>query len=520
MFKVRTTKTGSGHTAVQVVSRRHQKTDIVKHIGTAHDREELNHLIQLANQYLSAGPPNVQPLFPELFMEKQANHHVVVENLSFTKTYHMFAYEFLSFFYTLNGFTALENNLLRDLSFMRIIEPASKLRSAELCNIYFGTSYTQFTLYDRLPSIRLLKEQAEKAAVAYAKKHLYFNFRLIFYDVTTLYFETFKEDEDKKDKDGNIVVGLRKTGYGKEFKPGQPIVIIGLLVNNDGYPISVEMFSGKTFEGHTMIPVIKALQKRYGITTLTVVADAAMLKNEHMKDLREAGLSYIVGARMGSVKKPLLKRIAKKLHKTVGKYVRVQTDMGKLVCDYSEKRARKDRFERKKQLLKAQYQIDHPEKVKRKTRFVTEETKASFTLNKELIKEVRLREGIKGYYTNLKNVSSKLIVAKYHELWHVEKSFRIAKSDLQARPVFAHTRESIETHILIVFVSLCLAKSIELKSGYSIKKVKDMIWEVLDIEFSDTLTGNKFLKRMDTISNPMKGLIRNLSAQTEARLPK
>lgn len=503
MFKIRTTKTGSGHTAVQVVYRQNQNTKVVKHIGTAHDAKELQRLFDLANQYILSCSP-MQPLFPEFLGKNSNTHHLVsIENLSFTNTYHTFAHELLSFFYELNGFAALSNNLLRDLSFMRIIEPASKLRSAELFNKYFGQIYTQNMLYKGLPQIRLLKEEAEKAAVCYAKKHLSFNFRLVFYDVTTLYFETFQEDEDVTDKQGNRTVGLRKIGFGKERKPGQPQVVIGLVVNNDGYPIGVEMFSGKTFEGHTMLPVIKKLQERYKITTLTIVVDAAMLSLDNTKDIGEAGLSYIVGARMGNIPTKLLQDISQKLNKTEDKYIRIQTDCGTLICDYSEKRAAKDRSDRKKQLLKAQYQIEHPDKVKRRTRFVLEETKATLKLNQELIEQDTLREGIKGYYTNLKSVSSKLIVERYHDLWHVEKSFRIAKSDLEARPIFHHKKESIETHILIVFVSLCIAKSVELKTGYSIRKVKDMIWDILDIEFVDTLTGKQFRKRMETAGNPM-----------------
>ena len=507
MFKIRTTKTGSGNTAVQVVYRQNQQTKVVKHIGTAHDAKELQRLFDLANQYIFSCSP-MQPLFPELLGENSQTHNLVsVENLSFTKTYHTFTHEFLSFFYELNGFAALSNNLLRDLSFMRIIEPASKLRSAELFNKYFGQIYTQNMLYKGLPQIRLLKEEAEKVAVSYAKQHLSFNFRLVFYDVTTLYFETFKEDEDVTDKRGEKTYGLRKIGFGKERKPGQPQVVIGLMVNNDGYPIGVEMFSGKTFEGHTMLPVIKKLQERYRIKTLTIVADAAMLSLDNTKNISKAGLSYIVGARMGSMPTKLLADISQKLKRTEGKYIRIQTDWGKLVCDYSERRATKDRLDRKKQLTKAQYQIEHPDKVKRRTRFVLEETKVALKLNQELIEQDRLREGIKGYYTNLKKVPSKLIVKRYHDLWQVEKSFRIAKSDLEARPIFHHKKEGIETHILIVFVSLCLTKSIELKTGYSIRKVKDMIWDILDIEFTDTLTGKQFHKRMDTTANPMAELL-------------
>ncbi len=510
MYKVRTTKTASGNTAVQVVYRHNQYTKIVKHIGTACNEKELDRLIELADQYILSYS-QLQPLFPG-FIEKnnQAGHLVSVENLSFTNTYHTFTHEFLSFFYELNGFSSLKSNLLRDLAFMRIIEPASKLRSAELFNKYFGRTYTQNMLYKGLPQIRLFKEQVEKAAVSYAKRHLGFNFSLVFYDVTTLYFEIFKEDEDGTDEKGNKTSGFRKMGFGKERKPGQPLIVIGLFVESSGYPIGFQMFSGKTFEGHTMLPVIQRLQNTHGIKTLTIVADAAMLSLDNTKAICDAKLSYIVGARIGSIPIKLLEDISKKLNKTEGKYIRVKTDWGTLVCDYSEKRAAKDRSDRKKQLAKAQYQIDNPDKVKRRTRFVTEETKATLQLNQELIKQDELREGVKGYYTNLKKVASKLIVKRYHDLWHVEKSFRIAKSDLEARPIFHHKKESIETHVLIVFVSLCLAKSLELKTGYSIQKVKDMIWDILDIEFVDTLTNKKFLKRMDTGGNTMAEFLNKL----------
>lgn len=511
MFRVRTTKTASGKTAVQVVTRHNQQTKVLKHIGTANNEKGLESLFKLADNYILTN--NImRPLLPEAFESNTSGSHLLsVDNLSFTQTYHTFTHEFLSSFYELNGFTDLSNNLLRDLSFMRIIEPTSKIRSADLFNKYFGQTYTENTLYKGLSQIRLLKEAAEKAAVSYAKAHLSFNFSLVFYDVTTLYFETFKEDGDITNEQGEKIAGLRKVGFGKERKPGQPLIVIGLVVNNDGYPIGVEMFSGKTFEGHTMLPVIKKLKERYNIKTLTIVADAAMLSIDNIKAIKDEHLSYIVGARTGSIPVKLLKAISGKLGKTVGKYISVQTNWGRLICDYSDKRAAKDRSDRKKQLAKAQYQLDYPDKVKRRTRFVTEETKATLKLNQELIDQDELREGIKGYYTNLKTVSPKLIIQRYHDLWHVEKAFRITKSDLEARPIFHHKRESIEAHIVIVFVSLCLAKSIELKTGYSIRKVTDMIWDILDIEFVDTLTGKQFSKRMDTEGNPMVELLKKMN---------
>lgn len=510
MLRVRTTKLSSGNISVQVVHRHHHKTDIVKHIGTAREDKELEQLKELAAHFIKTNDL-IPPLLPEAFGNSDADDLVSLKHLQFTSSHHSFAYEFLSLFYERNGFGAIDSNLLKDLAIMRIIEPASKLRSTELLKEYFAITYPINRVYEELRKIRLLKEDVEKAAVSYAQKNLGFDFSLVFYDVTTLYFESFKEDEDIKDEKGDTIIGLRKQGFGKERKPGQPQIVIGLVVNNDGYPIGIEMFSGKTFEGHTMLPVIKNLKERYAIKTLTIVADAAMLSLDNTKAIVEAKLSYIVGARIGSIPAKLLNDISTKLKKTENKYIRVKTSWGTLICDYSEKRAAKDRSDRKKQLLKAQYQIDNPEKVKRRTRFVTEETKATLTLNQELIEQDALREGIKGYYTNLKKVSSKLISERYHDLWHVEKSFRITKSDLEARPIFHHKRESIETHILIVFVGLCIAKSIELKTGYSIKKVRDAIWRILDAELVDTLTNKKFTKRMDTAGNEMAELLTQLT---------
>jgi len=511
MLRIRTTKLSSHNTAVQVVHRHHHKTDIVKHIGTARDEKDLNELKELADQYIKTNSA-IPPLLPDAFGRNDTDDLVSLKHLQFTASFHAFAYEFLSFFYEHNGFNKIACDLLKDLSFIRLIEPTSKFHSVELLKEYFHITYPINRIYEELAGIRLFKEQVEKAAISYAKEHLGFDFSLVFYDVTTLYFETFKEDEDSQDDTGAMTKeGLRKNGFGKERKPGQPQIVIGLVVNSHGYPISVQIFPGKTFEGHTMLPVIKGLQKAHGIKTLTIVADAAMLSLANTKAIKEAELSYIVGARMGSISVKLLADISGKLGKTEGKYIRIKTDWGILICDYSEKRAAKDRTDRKKQLLKAQYQIDNPDKVKRRTRFVAEETKATLTLNQELIKQDELREGVKGYYTNLKRVSSRLIVKRYHDLWHVEKAFRIAKSDLEARPIFHHKRESIETHILIVFTSLCIAKSIELKTGYSLKKVRDMIWRILDIELVDTLTNRKWIKRMDTTGDEMAGLLTQLT---------
>jgi len=477
MLKIRTTKTGSGSTAVQVVLNTTNKVNIVKHIGSGKTDLEIEVLKKLGYQY-------IQQLIIDsgqtsLFEETSL---ISIDNISIKESFHTFALEYLSHIYDINGFNILGDNLLRDLAIMRIIEPVSKEESIELMREYFNIEYSHGTLHRGLKKIADSKSEIESVAVEYAKRNLNFDFSLVFYDVTNLYFESFKSDD------------LRKPGFNKDGKSQQPQIAIGLVVNKDGYPISIEIFEGSKFEGHTFIPVILALKEKYNIKTLTVVADAAMLSYKNMEDLNDAGLSFIVGARLSKVDRNLLESIVESLNKLEGKYIESETAYGTLITDYSIKRAQKDKSDRLKQIRKAEYHIQYPSKHRR-PRFLKKLDKDKFEINKELIEFDELKEGIKGYYHNLKDISPQLIVSRYHDLWHVEKSFRIAKSDLKARPIYHHKEDMILSHILIVFVSLCMSKSLELQTGLSTKLIKKNIFRIMDIVLIDELTNRTFTKR-------------------------
>lgn len=509
MLRIRTTKTASGKIAVQVVRRNHQETIVVKHIGSAGDGTELKILYTLADQYILRNS-STKPLFPELFTP-QKEHFVSLEHLKVSTPHHQFAYEILLFFYSLNGFTKISSKLLQDLAILRIIEPASKIRSLTLLKEYFNVSYGHTTLYQGLQFILKQKEEIESLAVEYAKKNLSFDFSFVFYDVTTLYFETHKEDDDIIDDQGQVLeAGLRKNGFSKDHKSNQPQILVGLLVTKEGYPISVEAFTGKTFEGKTMIPIILKLKEKYQIENLTVVADAAMLSFANMAELTKHKLSYIVGARMGSLPHHLMQEISSVLAATEGIFYKTQTSHGILICDFSKKRASKDKSDREKQVRKALRQIELGDPILLKYPFLKAEGKPVLKLNTKLIEQDKLLDGVKGYYTNILDIPEGLIVARYKDLWHVEKAFRIAKSDLQIRPIFHHLKESIYAHLIIVFVSLCVVKSIEILSQTPIRKVKDEIWKILDITLEDTKTRQKIVARMDTSQNEMAQLVDKL----------
>jgi len=241
-----------------------------------------------------------------------------------------------------------------------------------------------------------------------------------------------------------------------------------------------------------------------------------MLSFVNMQELEKHDLSYIVGARMGSVADKLMKEISQALNKTEEIFYKLRTPHGILICDYSKKRASKDKSDREKQIRKALRQIEQGDPVLLKYPFLKAEKKPVLKLNTKLIEKDELLDGIKGYYTNVTDIPESLIVSRYKDLWHVEKAFRIAKSDLEARPMFHHQRVTIEAHMIIVFVSLCIVKSIELISGISIKRVKDQIWKILDVTMEDTLTKQKFVKRMDTSTNEIAELVENLKRRNHS----
>lgn len=455
---------------------------MVKHIGSAANDESVKELKQQADYFISTNNPTMS-----LFPGQTPPRIVDLDKVSLVKISHLFALEFLSFFYQRNGFDRLEGpeaDLLKHLCLMRIVKPSSKIRAINLLAKHFNIRYPKNAVYNLLPNIAKLQPLVEKQAVNYARKHLGFDFSVVFYDLTTLYFETFGEDE------------LRKCGFSKDNKTNQPQVLVALVVNQDGYPIKCQMFEGNTFEGHTLIPVLRKLKKDHHIDSLTVVADAAMLSFGNITQLEQAGLSYIVAARMAGLPKHLLEEVSQELNKVEGRYSDRQTKYGRLICDYSNKRASKNRSDRKKQLEKARQYLANPSKRTR-LKFVKAVGPSSYRLNQELVDKLEKLDGIKGYYTNLglKHSPPAGIVSAYKQLWRVEQSFRIAKSDLLARPIFHRKKEHIQAHLTIVFASLCITKVIELASGWSIQVVKEAIWEVVDILLLDQISGQTFTKR-------------------------
>jgi len=494
MYHIRTTKTSSKAAAVQIVRYEDRKMIVAAHIGSAHNAEELRALKKSASAWIEKTSKQTS-LFPT---NQLGANFIQLDKCQFLGVRYGFIHEVLMQVVKHFGFCSLtDKKIFVDLIIIRIIEPASKLYSLELLNEFFHIKYWRKDFYRYLPEFVLLKDKTENKILALAKNEFNFDFSLVFYDVTTLYFETFQPDE------------LRKPGFSKDNKSQQPQVLIGLIVDVQGFPVAYEMFKGNEFEGKTFIPIISAFKRKHDIKELTVVADAAMLSLDNVKALKANGLSYIVGARISNLSRKLIDEINSKLERKNKSNIRLETEHGSLVCDFSEKRCRKDKSDMDKQIKKAEMLLKNPGRAKR-AKFVKGKNKTELEMNSELIEKTKLLLGIKGYYTNLpEKIDNETIVKQYHSLWHVEQAFRIAKNDLEIRPIYHFKRQTIEVHILICFMALAICKYMEIKTGSSTRQIVKILKSVTDARIKNMLTGEEIIMRSE-IATDIKQILLKL----------
>lgn len=477
---IRTVRTATGATAVQIIQYANNKRIVVKHIGSAHTDDELAALRSEAEHVRAELSPQLS-LFPSIESSPRLMH---MDHLNLQGVTHRFAHEVLRRCGEECGIGIL-SPLYQDLALMRIIEPASKLRTMTLLQRYFQVSYSERTVYRLLPKLIKQKEAIENAAYQTARTHFGESFALVLYDVTTLYFESHEPDDE-----------LRARGFSKDDKSKQPQITIGLLVTPQGFPLMHEVYKGNKFEGHTMLDVIKQFQRRYADTKPIVVADAAMLSRENMQFLETEGYRYIVGARLANTQRSFIDAIATKLARKDGITIRLPYPNRScdVVCAYSSQRDKKDRRQFEKQIAKAMLLVAKKEPGKR-AKFVKKllNDKSGFVLDMELKEKTEKLLGIKGYCTNIPEdeISNEKIIAYYHDLWRIEQAFRISKTDLKTRPIFHYEHDAIKAHVLLCFMALMMGKFLEIKTGLSLQRVRDILWNVHEAHIEDTLTGKR-----------------------------
>lgn len=493
MLHIRVVKTKGKSRSVQVYRYRNSKRVIIKHIGSGTTDEEITALKEMARVFISDYTKQSY-----LFEEAKPNEEaILISQCEYIGIYYTYLYDVLRAVQYQIGYALEVDTLLNDLVVIRIFEPASKLRSIELMETYFGIRHRRQKFYESARKWLNLKESIEKQTLGFARKQYGFDFSLLFYDVTTLYFETFTEDE------------LRKNGFSKDNKFQQPQIVVALMATPEGFPVGYEVFSGSTFEGHTLIPVIKSFIKKHQVEHFTVVADAAMISTENVAALRAEKINYIVGARLGNVAADLLASINAKLPRTEGSTIRLQTDNGYLICSFSKKRYNKDKYEMQKQIERAKSLLSQPSKIKRVKYLKSEDS--NMVLNEKLIEKTTKLLGIKGYYTDIEEsvADNATIINRYDDLYKIEQAFRVSKHDLETRPIFHFKEEPIQLHILICFMALAVSKHIEIATSLSIRAFLTHCKKITDARILNKITKRE-IKMRSTVPPHLREIITKL----------
>jgi len=459
---VRTVRTSSGATAVQIVYSSRRGSREIEHLGSAHSGAEVELLKAAARQRLAAGQGEL-----DLGLDTAVPGGPLP--IIASRTGHLL--DAIGRGYRVLGFgRACGDEVFEQLVAARIIEPVSKADSGRVLEEAGVAPASYPTVNRRLPVYAKVSWRQKLSAACAAHAGLG-PASLVLFDVSTLYFETDQGD------------GFRESGFSKERRL-EPQITIGLLTDQHGLPLMVSAFEGNKAETKTMLPVIESFMAAHQLPDVTVVADAGMISEANQKQIEAAGLSFILGAKIPHV--PYAVAQWRREHpgedipdsQVFAQPWPAGPNGGRRdqVIYYQHKadRARRTLRGIDEQVKKAEQAVAGQAPVKR-NRFI-QLSGGTRAVNRELEAKARALAGIKGYATNLRAcpdgtpVTAEFVIGSYHQLFQIEKSFRMAKSDLQARPIYHRKRDSIEAHLTIVFAALAVSRWIEHTTGWSIRK--------------------------------------------------
>ena len=345
-------------------------------------------------------------------------------------------------------FNQIPDEILRHLVIARVSQPRSKLATVAYLKSYYDEDVDLNQIYRYMDKLyNTQKELVQQISVEHTRKILGGKIGLMFYDVTTLYFETSETDV------------LREPGFSKDGKTAESQVVLGLLVSSGGYPLSYSLFNGSQYEGYTMIPMIDDFKQRYNLCDdFIVVADSGLMNADNLKLLRDAGYKYVTGARIKSEKNAIKEKILA-WEKKDGEFFEHKRENGeRLIVGYSDKRAKKDAYNRDRgvERLQKAYKSGKltKDQVNRRgyNKFLEISKDVEVAICQEKIDEDSKWDGLKGYVTNT-DLAAGDAVDEYKGLWVVERAFRVGKGTLDMRPMFHFTERRIEAHVCICFVA-------------------------------------------------------------------
>ncbi len=451
---VRKKSNKSGTTTVVVVDKSGGSFHPIKTFGTSSDPKEIEQLFRKAWEWVQRYGGQQLLDFDE--SEKaRAEYRSMLSKVD--RTLLNMPQTILNSIYGRIGFNAIDDDILRHLVVARVCQPMSKVATVDYLKSYFDEDVRLHNIYrymDRLYNTQ--REKVQQISVEHTMKVLGGRIGLVFYDVTTLYFESMPQPDDE----------LRQAGFSKDGKTAESQIVLGLLVSEDGYPLSYSIFNGSQYEGRTMIPIIDDFVQRFSLTDFVVVADSGLMSAKNIALLESAGYKYILGARIRS-ESPAVKDWILSVDRTDGHTEECRkSDTQRLIVSYSDTRARKNAWNRNKGVdrLRKAYAKGTltKENVNKRgyNKFLDISKDITVSINEDKIEEDMLWDGLKGYITNT-DLPMEEVISQYHGLWVVERAFRIGKGTLEMRPMFHFTEKRIEAHICICFVAYKVYKELE-----------------------------------------------------------
>ena len=355
------------------------------------------------------------------------------------------------------------DSVVRNLTILRIASPCSKKKSSEISREY-GCSFSVDSAYRAMDCIDervilSIKESVKNHSI-YCVKRLGSRVNVVFYDLTTIYFESNNKDV------------LREFGYSKDGKSQHVQITLALLVTREGLPIGYELFPGNVYEGHTLSDILTSLKDQYSIEDVVVVADSGLLNKKNVTLLETCGYKYIIAARIkneGSlIQEEVLSRSG---YRSITESISSkELDYGggrRLICCHSDKKERKDIYERESKLQKLlKLSGKSPKELlssKYKKPYVKIENGSKVVIDGEEVARSKRFDGYFGLITNCKDLSPKDIIMQYKGLWQIERSFRIIKSNLSIRPVYHWKPERVKAHFAICYMAFALMRVMRFK---------------------------------------------------------
>lgn len=484
---VRKKKNKSGVVSIQIIDKSTGRYELYRTVGSSNDVKEIERFFkegkkeieQITGQQLIPFHQEREQELLEVFFNNIEDYNLAGPELVLGKLFDEI------------GFNKISDELFRHLVITRLVYPVSKLKTTDYIFKYKGMVIDVVNIYrylDKLHSKQI--EQVQQISYEHTLKVISQPISIVFYDVTTLYFEAAQEDD------------FRQTGFSKDGKHQQPQIVLGLLVSQGGYPLTYQVFEGSKFEGHTMLPVIEAFKEKYHLETIVVVADAGLLSEKNIKAICNKEYQYILGARIKSESEVIRQQILALKLNDAQSICLTKPDGQKLVVSYSVQRAKNDAYNRQRGLKKLEKALAKGKLTKQHlnnkgyNKYLKMEGEISIRIDYEKFKEDEKWDGLKGYLTNT-SLTNEEVIEQYKQLWLIEKTFRISKSDLKIRPIYHHLKRRIEAHICISFAACKIYKELDrqlqvMKAELSPEKAIDILKTIYQISIRLPYSNTKY----------------------------